>query len=86
MAIPVVKKVKVLEAGFVPEASSVLIICECAEGKFKNLIPSSCFTFGDKDIEVEMQKLAELMVGKTIQVAFDTELDGKIKDHYKLKY
>lgn len=86
MAIPVVKKVKVLEAGYVKEANSILLIVECDEGRFRNQIHSDCFTFGGKNVEEEMTKTAALMVGKTINIAFDTELDGKIKDHYKLKY
>jgi len=86
MAIPVKKKVRVLDATYVRDADAILFSCECEQGKFRNQIHSSCFTFGNKDKEVEMHKTAQLMVGKNIYVVFDTELDGKIKDHYKLKY
>jgi hypothetical protein len=86
MAIPVVKKIKVLEAKYVKEAESIVLVGECAEGRFSNQIHSSCFTFGDRNVDDEMTKTAYLLIGKTIGVAFDTELDGKIKDHYKLKY
>ena len=86
MAIPVIKKIKVIEARYVKEADSILITGENADGRFNNQIHSSCFSFGNKNVEEEMAKTAQLMIGKLITVAFDTELDGKIKDHYKLKY
>ena len=86
MAIPIKKKVKVLEADYVKEASSILIIGECSEGRFRNQIHSDCFSFGSKDKDEEMKKLAKLMIGKTLTMIFDPELDGKIKDHVKIKY
>ena len=86
MAIPVKKDVKVLEAKYVSDADSILIIGECDEGKLRHQINSTCFTFGDKDKVEEMEKTAELMIGKTISMVFDTDLEGKIKDHYSLKY
>ena len=86
MAIPIKKKVKVLEADYVRDADSILIIGECSEGRLRNQIHSSCFAFGSKDKEAEMKKLAYLMIGKTITMVFDPELDGKIKDKIKIKY
>lgn len=86
MAIPVIKKFKVTNATYVKEADAILLVGECSDGRFRNQIHSSCFSFGNKNKEEEMIKTASLMLGKTINVAFDTELDGKIKDHYKLKY
>ena len=86
MAIPIVKKFKVLNATYVKEADAILLVGSCDEGQFRNQIHSSCFTFGNKNKEDEMTKTAKLMLGKTIKVAFDTELNGKIKEHYKLKY
>jgi hypothetical protein len=86
MAIPVKKKVKVLEADYVADADSILIIGECSEGRLRHQIHSSCFTFGNKDKVAEMKKTAQLMIGKTLFMVFDVELNGKIKDHAKLKY
>ena len=87
MAIPIKKKVKVLEADYIKEADAILIIGECENGRLRHQIHSSCFTgFENKNKEEEMKNTAKLMIGKTIFMVFDTELDGKIKDHEKLKY
>ena len=86
MSIPVEKKVKVIKAKYVENADSILILGECDEGQLKHQINSSCFYFGNKNKKVEMEKLAELMIGKTIKMVFDPDLDQKIKDHVSLKY
>jgi len=86
MGAPVKKLVKVLEAKYVKDADSILIVGECEDGKFNNQINSSCFTFGNKDRVVEMEKTAELMVGKSIYMVFDTELDQKIKSNSPINY
>ena len=86
MAVPVKKKVKVIKAEYVKDVDSILIVGECDEGRFRNQINSSCFTFGNKDREEEMKKTAALMVGKTIWTVFDSELEDKIQDKYPLKY
>jgi hypothetical protein len=86
MSAPIKKLVKVIEAKYVEDADSILIIGECEDGKFNNQINSSCFTFGNKDRVVEMKKTAELMVGKSIYMVFDTELDQKIKSHSPINY
>lgn len=86
MTEPVKKKVKVLEAQYVDEADSIVILGEWEKGKLRHQIHSSCFTFGNRDKATEMKKTAELMVGKQIWMVFDTDLNGKIKDHYPLKY
>lgn len=86
MAVPVTKKIRVLEAAYIKEVDSIVLIGECDQGRVRNQIHSSCFLFGNKNKEEEMKKTASLMVGKKINMVFDTELDGKIKDHYKLKY
>jgi len=86
MAIPIKKKIKVLEAKYVEEPDAILILGECDEGKFRQQIHSSCFIFGNKDKRIEMEKTAEMMIGKTISIIFDPELTEKIKDHYPLKY
>jgi hypothetical protein len=86
MATPVKRKLKILEAKYVDEADSILIVGECQEGRFRQQIHSSCFSFGNKNVKTEMITTAELMLGKTIYVVFDSELEGKIKDKHKLKY
>lgn len=86
MATPVKRKVKVLEAKYVEDADSILMVGECQEGRFRQQINSNCFNFGNKDKKTEMISTAELMIGKTIWVVFDTEIEGKIKDHYPVKY
>lgn len=86
MATPVKRRVKVLEAKYVEDADSILVLGECQEGRFRQQIHSSCFSFGNKNKKDEMIITAELMLGKTIWMVFDTELDGKIQDHYSLKY
>ena len=86
MNVPVKKQVKVIEAKYVADADSILIVGECEDGKFSNQINSSCFKFGNKDRAVEMQKTAELMIGKSIYMVFDTELEQKIKSHSSINY
>lgn len=86
MATPVKRKVKVLEAKYVEEADAILILGECQEGRFRQQINSSCFSFGNKNKKDEMIITAELMLGKNIYMVFDPDLDERIKDHSKLKY
>lgn len=89
MAIPVKRKIKVLEAGYVKEAQSILIIGECSEGRLRTHIHRNCFSYGartEEEIEKELEKTAKMMIGKTIEMVFDTELNGKMKDHVSLKY
>jgi len=69
------RKVKVLKADYVEEADSILIVGECAEGKFRNQLHSSLFTFGNLDKVTEMKKTAALMEGKMINLVFDPDLD-----------
>jgi hypothetical protein len=86
MATPVKRKVKIIEAKYVEDADSILILGECQEGRFRQQINSSCFSFGDKNKKTEMITTAELMLGKTIYIVFDPDLDERIKDHSKIKY
>jgi len=83
---PVKKELLVKEARYYTGDDSIVVIGECDLGVRRHQIHSSCFTFGDKDKATEMNKLAQLLVGKKINVVFDSELDGKIKDHHPLKY
>lgn len=86
MSLPVKKKVKVLEAKYVKDVDSIVILGECEKGRLRHQIHSSCFTFGNKDKAKEMENTAKLMLGKTIWMVFDPDLNGKIKDHVKIKY
>jgi hypothetical protein len=83
---PVKRKVKVLKAEWVKDAESILILGECQEGRFRQQIHKDCFTFGDKDVATEMKKLADLMVGKSIYMVFDPNLDSKIEKDLPLNY
>lgn len=80
------KQVKVLEAKYVKEADSILIVGECKEGKLQHQIHSSCFTFGNKNKEEEMSKTASMMVNKTIWMVFDEDLDKKLNSNKPLSY
>jgi len=89
MAEPVQRKVRVLTAEYIKDAQSILIIGECSEGRLRQQINRSCFSFGNRteeEIIKEMEATANLMVGKTINMVFDTDLNSKINDHSNLKY
>ena len=86
---PVTKRIKVLKAEYVKEADSILILGEYAEGRLKTQISKSSFSFGsrtEKEIDYEMEKTANLMVGKEINLVFDGELEGKIDCGQRLTY
>lgn len=86
MTEPVKRKVRILKAEYVPETESILMMGECQEGRFRQQINKSCFTFGDKDVTTEMTKLAKLLVNKQVYMVFDADLENKIIDNYPLKY
>ena len=86
MSIPIKKTITVKEAKYVKEADSLVLVGECEEGQIRHQIHSNSFYFGNKNKEIEMQNTANLMIGKKINIVFDTELNEKIKDHYPLKY
>jgi hypothetical protein len=86
---PVVRKIKVLEAKYVKEAESIIILGEGEEGKLRTQINKACFSFGrrtEEEIDYEMEKTAHLLVGKHINLAFDEELDAKIQCGNRLNY
>jgi hypothetical protein len=80
------KKIKVLKAQYVEETDSILLLGQCEEGVFRQQIHSSVFYFGNKNKKKEMEKTAELMIGKTINMVFDPQLDNKINNNETLKY
>lgn len=72
-----IKKIKVINAHYVAEADSILIVGETEEGTFSNQIHSNCFAFGDKNKTQEMEKTASLLIGKTINMEFDESVDQR---------
>ena len=86
MAEPVKKIMLVTEAKYYSGDDAITLIGECDIGQARHQIHSSSFTFGNKDKVIEMNKLAEMMVGKKINVVFDPDLNDKIKDKVNLKY
>jgi len=79
MSQAVTKKIKVLEADYVKDAQSILIVGECEEGRLRTQINRSCFSYGnrtDREIEDELKKTAKLMIGKTITMVFDESLNN----------
>ena len=62
---------KVLEASYVDEADSIVILAECEHGQFRHQINSSCFSFNGRDKRTEMIKTADLLINKKIWLAFN---------------
>lgn len=86
---PVKKTIKVLRAEYVKDAESIVILGECSEGKMRTQINKSSFSFGSRseaEIDYEMEKTAYMMVGKSINVVFDEELEKKIDCGQRLIY
>ena len=72
------RKIKVLEADYVKEAQSILIVGECEEGRLRTQINRNCFSYGNRteeEIGEELQKTAKMMIGKTINMVFDEDLN-----------
>lgn len=83
------KKVKVLKAKYVQEAQSIAILGECDQGRLIHQIHKSAFSFGNRseaEVIKELEKTAAMMVGKYINIVYDPDLNGRIKDHVALKY
>jgi len=74
MSNPITRKIKVLEADYVDDAQSILIVGECSEGRLRTQINRSCFSYGNRtedQIKEELRKTAKMMIGKTINMVFD---------------
>jgi len=85
----VTRAIKVLDAQYVNDAQSIIIVGECEEGRLRTQIHRNCFSYGSRtegEIREELQKTASMMMGKTINMVFDEDLDGKIKDGARLAY
>jgi hypothetical protein len=86
---PVKKKIKVTEAEYVKEAQSILIIGECEEGKVRTQMSRSCFSFGDRTEEQiiqELEKTAQMMIGKSVFIVCDEDLENKINCNENIGY
>lgn len=89
MSNPVKKKVRILDARYVRDTKSILILGECENGRLHHQINQTCFDFGrrtESEIHREMEKTAEMMKGKEIFMVFDPELDAKMRDRVSIKY
>lgn len=96
MSEPKKVKARLLDAQYIKEAKSVLMMLECEQGKFRSQVHrDSLATFGDRteeEIVKEMEKYVDIMkyayIGKDkfINAVFDPNLNEKIKDNAKIKY
>jgi len=90
MGTPVKRKIQVLKADYVKEAQSILIVGECQEGRFRTQIHrdslASYGTRSEEEIVQEVSKTAQMMVGKTITIVFDPDLDERLDSNAPLDY
>ena len=85
MPTAVKRQIRVLRADYVEDADSILLIGECKEGRLRQQIHSSCFSFGNRDKKEEMIKTAKMMAGKNIWMVFDPGLIENISDGNNLE-
>ena len=90
MATPVKRQVKVLQANYVEEAQSILIVGECQEGRFRTQIHRDALaSYGDRteeEIVTEVKKTADMMIGKTLYIVFDPDLEERLDANAPLNY
>jgi len=87
-------KCRLLEASYVKEAQSILLLLECEKGRFRTQMHRNTIaTFGNRteeEIEKEMEKYVDILKSnylyKPLYMVFDPDLDNKIEDNYPLKY
>lgn len=70
MSNSIIKKVKITKADYDEELQSIFITGECDFGMIRQEHHSSMYSFGTRDVHEEMRKLAEIMVGKYINIEF----------------
>lgn len=78
------KPVKVINAKYIKETKSILVLGECEledgqMGRLTHQIHRSLFSFGnrtEKEIVKELEKTAEMMKGKTIVMEFDPNMSS----------
>jgi hypothetical protein len=75
MAEIVKKLVDVINAKYIEEVDSIVILGECGEGRLTHQLNRSLFRFKEgsteNDIRKEMKKTAQMMVGKKIWMEFN---------------
>lgn len=89
-------RARLIDATYIKEAKSILLILECDKGRFRSQIHRDAIaTYGNRSEEeiahelnkyVEMLKVAYIGRDRFINAIFDPDLLNKIKDHYPLKY
>jgi hypothetical protein len=96
MAEPRKVKARLLDARYIKDAQSVLMILECEQGRFRSQVNRNTIaSFGNRtesEIEKEMERYVEILkyayVGKEkfINAIFDTELNEKMNDNDRISY
>jgi len=90
-------KAKLIDAEYIKEAQSILMLLECEQGRFRSQIHRNAIaSFGNRteeEIVKEMEKYVDILKytykgkeNKFINAVFDPDLNEKIKDHAKLNY
>jgi hypothetical protein len=88
MSIPVTKQVTVINAIYLEETESFLILGECENGRLtpqihrRALLPNFNFdqmskTITDEELDAEMNNFATMIIGRKIDMVFDP--DGSIR-------
>ena len=91
---PVIKSVRIKGAQYSHEAQSFIFLVECPDKRFYTQVPIDRFLpnitniheFTEKQMKVATEDFCKTIIGKKINVVFDTELDEKLKDKYPLNY
>ena len=96
MSEPKIVKARLLDARYVREDKSILLVLECEQGRFRSQIHrDNIATYGNRtedEIERELNKYVEIMIyaykgkDKFINAVFDANLDDKIQDNCEIKY
>ena len=76
------KRVRVLNAKYIDEVESILILGECEEGRLTHQINRSAFNSAgrsESEMRKELKKIAEMMIGKLIWMEFNPE-NGPFQD------
>jgi hypothetical protein len=97
MSMTVKKEVTVINATYVEETESFLILGECENGRMTPqihrtiLLPQFNFdqlleTISEEDLTVEMHNFAKMVKGKTIEMVFDPNMEDNMKNRHPLKF
>jgi len=91
---PVIKSVRIKGAQYSHEAKSFIFLVECPDKRFYTQVPINKFLpniinindFTESQMQAATSHFCKSMIGKKINVVFDTDLDEKLKDKYPLSY